>query len=98
MYRAHWEELAFEGAIASAREGLRLLHEHAALGISLAVMTADDWAFLLSLCDDGVRAMERDGDPAWVAAVAQRARVESFFRDWLEERFPRQISHCVLCE
>ena len=64
-YRAHWDVRGFESererrryapAVESAREGIRLFAEAAEYGVALNALDADDWSFLVSLCDDDVAA------------------------------------------
>ena len=64
-YRAHWDVRGFDSernarryapAVQSAREGIRLFAEAAEYGATLNALDADDWAFLVSLCDDDVAA------------------------------------------
>lgn len=62
-YRAHWDVRGFESErerrwwgpkIEAAREGIRVFAAAEKDGVTLDALNAEDWAFLVSLCDEDV--------------------------------------------
>ena len=86
LYRAHWEEGAFDPkyqpAVEAARKGLQLLAQG---GVELCALTHADWEWLVTQCDPDVQRAWREARPPFQPVHRQlRAQLDDFVAAALE--------------